>query len=83
VRLKRRRKLSFWRITIGIVTLAFLGWAFIGSLNLGAKGPERWLAPVYFALLAVGALFGLACRRLQPLESRAQPLETAILDSEG
>ena len=83
VRVKRQGRLSFWRIAVGILTLAFLGWAFIGSLNLGATGPERWLAPVYFGLLIAGVVFGLAFRRLQPLTPPRQSLETPILDSEG
>jgi amino acid transporter len=83
VRLKRGRKLSVWRIAVGALTLAFLGWALVGSLNLGATGPERWLAPIYFALLMAGALFGVALRRSQPFEPQPQSLKAPILDSEG
>jgi Amino acid transporters len=83
VRLKRQRRLSYWRIAAGIATLAFLGWAFVGSLNLGATGPERWLAPVYFGLLIAGVVFGLTFRRFQPLAPRSHSLEAPILDSEG
>jgi amino acid transporter/pimeloyl-ACP methyl ester carboxylesterase len=74
MRLKRRRKLAVWRIAVGTVTLGFLGWAFVGSLNLGAKGPERWLAPTYFALLIAGALFGVALRRFRHWCRRLSPL---------
>jgi amino acid transporter len=63
VRLKRRQTLSVWRIGIGAVTLFFLGWALIGSLNLDAKGPERWLAPIYFLLLTFGVAFGAGFRK--------------------
>lgn len=81
VHLRRRSRLSAWRIGLGGLTLSFLGWALIGSLNLDAKGAERWLAPVYFVLLVLGVLFGLVIRKLQPaandgLVSRTQPLET-------
>ncbi len=83
VRLKRHRKLSVGRAAVGAVTLSFLGWAFVGSLNFGAKGPERWLAPTYFALLIAGALFGVTFRRLQPLEPQSPSFKAPILDSEG
>jgi amino acid transporter len=83
VRLKRQKKLTPWRIAIGNVTLLFLGWAFAGSLNLGAKGPERWLAPIYFTLLLAGVLFGGIFRKLQPQEPRTESLTARLLDSEG
>jgi amino acid transporter len=83
VRLKRQRKLSIWRIIVAIVTLAFLGWAFVGSLNLGAKGPERWLAPVYLGLLVGGVLFGVAFRKFQPLVPQNESLEAPVMNSEG
>jgi amino acid transporter len=65
IRLKRRNKLLVWRMAIGALTLLSLGWTLVGSLNLDATGPERWLAPVYFAILAAGVMFGAIFRKSQ------------------
>lgn len=73
VRLKRQKKLSAWRIGLGSLTLFFLGWALVGSLNLDAKGPERWLAPIYFLLLALGILTGAFWRKVNRATRRRVP----------
>jgi amino acid transporter len=65
VRLQRRKRSNSWNRAVGAVTLLLLGWAFVGSLNLGAAGPERLLAPVFLALLLVGAASGAIFRRTQ------------------
>ncbi|SRR6266702_560197 len=65
VRLQRRKQSNSWNRALGVVTLLFLGWAFAGSLNLGVTGPERLLAPIFFALLLVGVVSGVIFRRTQ------------------
>jgi amino acid transporter len=62
LRLHRQQRASLVRISLGAVTLIFLGFALVGSLNLSAPGPERWLTPVYVALLSIGVIFAWTFR---------------------
>jgi amino acid transporter len=61
--LRCAKELNWARAVIAVATLFFLCWAFASSLNLGSKGPERWFAPAFFALLASGILLGVVFRR--------------------
>jgi amino acid transporter len=63
LRLKRKSKSTATSITLAAITILFLGWALEGSLNLGAPGPEKWLAPIFAAIVATGVLFGVWYRR--------------------
>jgi amino acid transporter len=63
LKLWKRKQFTLIAGLVGVITLAFLGWAFAGSLNLDATGPERWLAPVYLAVVVGGVLFGIVSRR--------------------
>jgi amino acid transporter len=58
VRMWRRKRLSLLSGSVGLVTIAFLIWAFIGSVNWDAAGAERWLAPIYFAVILAGVAYG-------------------------
>ncbi len=63
VRLKRKGRANLWNFAIATVTILFLGWAFEGSLNLGASGPEKWLAPIFAGIVAIGVIFGVWFRK--------------------
>jgi amino acid transporter len=65
VRLHHRSQTTVVRLAVGAVTLLFLGFALFGSLNLSAPGPERWLTPIYGALLVFGMAFTAIVRRFQ------------------
>jgi len=59
VRLFRRQQLNGSRVALSLLALLFLGGACIGSLNSGAVGPGKWLAPAYLGLLLCGCAFTL------------------------
>ncbi len=63
VRLKRTGRLRIWNLALAILTTLFLAWAFEGSLNLGAPGPEKWLAPVFAMIVICGVAVGLLMRK--------------------
>jgi amino acid transporter len=65
VRLRRQQKANAWRWVLGALTLLFLGSALVGSLNLSAPGPEKWLTPVYTAFLFAGVISAWIARRFQ------------------
>jgi amino acid transporter len=67
VRLKRLGRAGVGHFVLGGVTILFLGWALEGSLNLGAPGPEKWLAPIFAAIVTIGVLFGVWHRKAWPL----------------
>jgi hypothetical protein len=59
VRLFRRQQLNGSKVALSLLALLFLGGACIGSLNSGAVGPGKWLAPAYLGLLLSGCAFTL------------------------
>jgi amino acid transporter len=63
VRLKRKGKSTVMNTGLAAITILFLGWALEGSLDLGAPGPEKWLAPIFAAIVAGGVLFGVWYRK--------------------
>lgn len=63
VRLQRTQQLSVIRFLAGAVTIAFLIWAFAGSLNLDARGPEHRLPGIFMSVIALGVAFGLLSRK--------------------
>lgn len=65
-RMLRRRTLNVLSGLIAFATILFLGWAFVGSVNLDAPGPERWLAPVYFGIVFLGVGYGALSRKPGP-----------------
>ncbi len=63
LRLKRKGQSTAISISLAAITILFLGWALGGSLNLDAPGPEKWLAPIFAAIVAAGVLFGVWHRK--------------------
>jgi uncharacterized protein len=61
----RRRTLTVPKAGLAVLTVAFLVWAFVASLPPATStGPERWLAPIFFALIVAGCAYCMARRRL-------------------
>jgi len=55
---RRRGTLTPWKSALAIVTVLFLGWAFVASLPpASASGPERLLAPAFFILILIGCAY--------------------------
>lgn len=73
VRLHRTRRAHVWNYLVSALTLGFLAWAFAGSLNLKAPGPEHLFAPIYALLLACGVLLGVLVQRAQPDQTVLEP----------
>jgi amino acid transporter len=62
---RRRRTLTATKLGLAIVTVAFLGWVFVASLPPATStGPERWLAPIFVALILAGCAYCIAHHRL-------------------
>jgi amino acid transporter len=59
VHLFRRQQLNVWKVALSLAALLFLGATCIGSLNSGAVGPGKWLAPTYLGLLLSGCVWTL------------------------
>jgi amino acid transporter len=80
LRLKRTGRASFVNIALAVVTILFLGWALEGSLNLGAPGPEKWLAPIFAAIVTAGVLFGVWFRKAtkQDFGQDSEPVLTVL-----
>jgi amino acid transporter len=57
IRLFRNHELSLWKVVISGVALLFLIGALVGSLNTGASGPGKWLAPIYVVVLLLGCVY--------------------------
>lgn len=83
VRLQRAKQLDWLRTVVGIFTLGFLCWVLVGSLNLDANGSERWLAPIFFVLLASGVLLGIVFRRWRARDRAAESLSSPLLDTKS
>ena len=61
----RRHTLTVPKAGLAVVTVAFLVWAFVASLPPATSaGPERWLAPIFLALIVAGCAYCMARRRL-------------------
>ncbi|HZS61692.1 MAG TPA: APC family permease [Gemmatimonadaceae bacterium] len=53
----RRRTLTAWKAALAIITVGFLGWAFVASLPpAGSTGPERALAPIFILSILIGCI---------------------------
>jgi predicted acyl esterase/amino acid transporter len=64
----RRGRLTVWKTLLAAVTVAFLGWAFVASLPpASSTGAERWLAPIFGALILAGCVCCMTRRRLVAL----------------
>ncbi len=65
IRLIRKGRAGIGQIVLATVTILFLVWALEGSLNLDAPGPEKWLAPIFAAIVTIGVLYGVWLRKRQ------------------
>jgi amino acid transporter len=62
---RRHGALTWWKTGLAAVTVLFLGWAFVASVPPPVStGPERWLAPIFAALIAGGCAYCTTRRRL-------------------
>jgi amino acid transporter len=64
VRLYRRGRLTVAKGALSAVTIGLIVAAFVGSIDTSGTGPERWLAPVYVVLLAVGCAICVVTTRV-------------------
>jgi amino acid transporter len=61
IRQLRRRTLRLVGIALSLVSFAFLGAAFAGSINTAAS-PDKWLPVIFAGILIAGSIAGLAFR---------------------
>ena len=66
IRQLRRGTLRAVGVVLSIVSFAFLGAAFAGSVNPTAS-PDKWLPVIFVGVLVVGSVGGLALQRLRPV----------------
>jgi amino acid transporter len=66
----RRRTLTVPKAGLAVVTVAFLVWAFVASLPPATStGPERWLAPIFCALIVAGCAYCITHHRLSAVSA--------------
>lgn len=80
LRLSRKGKSTPWNLAVAAITILFLAWALEGSLNLGAPGPEKWLAPIFALIVLSGVLFGVWFRKTQSAVQNHALASTQVIE---